>query len=160
MPAEQFEVAQVKPLSLNDLAIKDGVELDKKTVASMIGVPQFLLGVGDFKQEEYNNFIQTKIMQIATEFQQELTSKTIRSPDMYWMLNYRSLYNYTLTEKISAYGQMADRLAIDRNELREAMGMEPRDDMEELLGLENYIPASMLGQQKKLSIKGVEIDGE
>ena len=160
VPAEQFEVAQVKPLSLNDLAIKDGVELDKKTVASMIGVPQFLLGVGDFKQEEYNNFIQTKIMQIATEFQQELTSKTIRSPDMYWMLNYRSLYNYTLTEKISAYGQMADRLAIDRNELREAMGMEPRDDMEELLGLENYIPASMLGQQKKLSIKGVEIDGE
>lgn len=151
VPAEQFEVEQVKPLSLNDLAIKDGMELDKKAVASMIGVPPFLLGVGDFKADEYNNFIQTRIMQIATAIQQELTGKTLRSPELYWMFNYRSLYNYTLTEKVTAYGQMADRLAVDRNELREAMGMEPREDMQELLGLENYIPASMLGKQKKLT---------
>lgn len=151
VPAGQFEVEQVKPLSLNDLAIKDGMELDKKAVASMIGVPPFLLGVGDFKADEYNNFIQTRIMQIATAIQQELTGKTLRSPEFYWMFNYRSLYNYTLTEKVTAYGQMADRLAVDRNELREAMGMEPREDMQELLGLENYIPASMLGKQKKLT---------
>lgn len=151
VPAGQFEVEQVKPLSLNDLAIKDGMELDKKAVASMIGVPPFLLGVGDFKADEYNNFIQTRIMQIATAIQQELTGKTLRSPELYWMFNYRSLYNYTLTEKVTAYGQMADRLAVDRNELREAMGMEPREDMQELLGLENYIPASMLGKQKKLT---------
>ena len=151
VPAGQFEVEQVKPLSLNDLAIKDGMELDKKAVASMIGVPPFLLGVGDFKADEYNNFIQTRIMQVATAIQQELTGKTLRSPEFYWMFNYRSLYNYTLTEKVTAYGQMADRLAVDRNELREAMGMEPREDMQELLGLENYIPASMLGKQKKLT---------
>lgn len=150
IPASQFEVSQIKPLSLNDLAINDGVTIDKRAVAAMIGVPAFILGVGDFKQDEYNNFIQTRIMQIAQVIQQELTAKLLYSPDRYFMFNYRSLYNYTLSEKVTMYSQMADRLAIDRNEFRDAMGLEPREDMKELLGLENYIPAAMLGQQKKL----------
>lgn len=150
IPAAQFEVSQIKPLSLNDLAINDGVTIDKRAVAAMIGVPAFLLGVGDFKQDEYNNFIQTRVMQIAQIIQQELTAKLLYSPDRYFMFNYRSLYNYTLSEKVTMYSQMADRLAIDRNEFRDAMGLEPREDMKELLGLENYIPAAMLGQQKKL----------
>lgn len=151
IPAAQFEVSQIKPLSLNDLAINDGVTIDKRAVAAMIGVPAFLLGVGDFKQDEYNNFIQTRVMQIAQIIQQELTAKLLYSPDRYFMFNYRSLYNYTLSEKVTMYSQMADRLAIDRNEFRDAMGLEPREDMKELLGLENYIPAAMLGQQKKLT---------
>lgn len=151
IPAGQFEVTQVKPLSLNDLAINDGVNIDKRAVAAMIGVPAFLLGVGEFKQDEYNNFIQTRVMQIAQIIQQELTAKLLYSPDRYFMFNYRSLYNYTLSEKVTMYSQMADRLAIDRNEFRDAMGLEPREDMKELLGLENYIPAAMLGQQKKLT---------
>lgn len=151
IPASQFEVSQIKPLSLNDLAINDGVTIDKRAVAAMIGAPAFLLGVGDFKQDEYNNFIQTRVMQIAQIIQQELTAKLLYSPDRYFMFNYRSLYNYTLSEKVTMYSQMADRLAIDRNEFRDAMGLEPREDMKELLGLENYIPAAMLGQQKKLT---------
>lgn len=151
IPAAQFEVSQIKPLSLNDLAINDGVTIDKRAVAAMIGVPAFILGVGDFKQDEYNNFIQTRVMQIAQIIQQELTAKLLYSPDRYFMFNYRSLYNYTLSEKVTMYSQMADRLAIDRNEFRDAMGLEPREDMKELLGLENYIPAAMLGQQKKLT---------
>ena len=45
IPADQFQVEQVRPLSLSDLALSDMVTLEKKTVASILGVPGFVLGV-------------------------------------------------------------------------------------------------------------------
>lgn len=156
IPAEQFSVEQIKPLSLSDLALSDMVTLDKKTVASILGVPPFVLGVGEFKQDEWNNFIDSTIMPIALMVQQELTKKLLYSPDYYFKFNQRSLYTYSLQETISAGAEMVDRMALRRNEWRDWVGLPPDSEMNELLALENYLPADRLGDQGKLVQNGGE----
>ncbi|EGW36471.1 phage portal protein [Desulfosporosinus sp. OT] len=151
IPADLFDVKEVKPLTLNDLALAKNLEIDKRTVAGIFTMPPFLVGVGNFNKEEFNNFIGTQIMSKAKVIEQELTRKLLYSPDLYWRFNPRSLYSYSLTEIIGAGSAMVDRMAMRRNEWREWIGMSPESDMEELLALENYVPADMLGQQKKLN---------
>ena len=150
IPAEAFSVETVKPLSITDLAIKDNLELDKRSVAAMFGVPPFLVGVGTYNEDEYNNFVNTKIMGKAQIIQQELTRKLLISRDWYFKFNPRSLYNYKLAELVQAGQAMVQALAMTRNEWRDWMTLDPREDMEEIIALENYIPADMLGNQKKL----------
>lgn len=156
IPAEQFEVEQIKPLSLSDLAIADVVEIDKKTVASILGVPPFVLGVGDFNREAWNNFISSKIMPLAQMIEQELTKKLLYNPQWFFRFNVRSLYNYSLDETINAGSSMVDRMAMTRNEWRDWIGLPPREGMDDLLALENYLPIDRLGDQKKLINEGGE----
>ena len=156
IPAEQFSVEQVKPLTLSDLALADFVKLDKTTVASILGVPPFVLGVGEFKREAWNSFISTTIMPIAQNIQQELTRKLLYSPDFYFRFNPRSLMNYELEELVKAGAEMVDRIAMRRNEWRDWMGLPPDPDMDELIALENYLPADRLGDQNKLNSGGGE----
>ena len=156
IPAEQFEIEQIKPLSLSDLALADMVQIDKKTVASILGVPPFVLGVGEFKQDEWNNFIDSTIMPVAQSMQQEFTKKLLYSQEYYFKFNPRSLYNYSLQETISAGAEMVDRMAMRRNEWRDWVGLPPDAEMNELLALENYLPANRLGDQGKLVQNGGE----
>lgn len=139
----------MKPLTLSDLAINDTVVLDKKTVASVIGVPPYLLGVGDFNREEWNNFIQTKIRTIALTIQQELTRCLIVSPKWYLMLNYWSLLDYDLKGMSDVLLAGADRGFVNGDEWRDRMHMTPAG-LKEYKILENYIPYSESGNQKKL----------
>lgn len=150
IPSETFSVEQVKPLTLNDLAIKTSLELDKRSVAAIYGVPPFLVGVGDFKRDEFNWFISARVMPRAKAIEQELTKKTLLSPDLYWRFNHRSLYNYDIGELVNAGSAMVDRMAMRRNEWRDWVGLPPDEEMNELLALENYVPADRLGDQKKL----------
>lgn len=156
IPAETFAVEQVKPLSLNDLAIAQNMEIDKRAAASIFGMPPFLVGVGAFNASEFNHFIATRLLHVAQIIEQELTRKLLYSTELYWHFNPRSLYSYSLQEICAIGSAMVDRMAITRNELREWIGLTPRPDMDELLALENYIPADRLGDQKKLKEGGEE----
>lgn len=154
IPAEQFSVEQVKPLSIADLAISDTVTLDKKTVASVLGIPPFVLGVGEYNKDAWNSFIQNTIRPIALSIQQELTNKLLISNEWYFKFNIRSLYDYDLQTVASVYGELRKQGVIDGNELRDALGLSPRDGLNDLVMLENYIPVDKLGNQKKLTQEG------
>ena len=154
LPADQFSVEQIRPLTLSDLALADFVKLDKQTVASILGVPSFVLGVGDFHREAWNNFVNSTIMPIAKMIEQELTKKLINDPNRYFQFNSWSLYSYSITEMVSAGAEMVDRMALRRNEWRGWLSLPPDQDMEELLALENYLPQDRLGDQGKLVQNG------
>lgn len=148
--ADLFDVQQVKPLSLTDLAIKDSVELDLKSAAALTGIPAFELGVGSYNADEHRKFVATSVMYVAQIIQQTLTDGLLYAPDRYISLNPMSLMAYDMTTLVSNGKEMIDRMALRRNEWRGMLGLSPDSEMDELEGLENYIPASMLGQQKKL----------
>lgn len=154
IPAEQFQVEQVRPLSLADLALADNVTLDKRAVAAIVGVPSFLLGVGEYKKEEWNSFVNTTVKSIVTDIQQEMTKKLILSPKWYVRFNIMSLLDWDISTISSVFCALNDRGIVDGNEVRDRIGMSPREGLDELRILENYIPADMSGAQKKLVQEG------
>lgn len=154
IPADEIDVKEIRPLTLNDLAIQEGIELDKKAVASAFGVPAFLVGVGDFNKDEFNNFISTKISSIAQNIQQEFTRKLLLDPKWYFKFNPKSLMQYDINELTDMTSQLVASGSINRNEQRGYFDLAPVEGLDEYVVLENFIPVSKVGDQKKLKQGG------
>lgn len=160
VPSEAMEVTSVKPMSIADLAIKDNLELDKRAVAAMMGIPAFMVGVGAYNDVEYKNFVAAKLPFVTEIIEQELNRGLLIADDLHFRLNKRSLMAYSIGDITSLGQAMVDRMAMRRNEWRDLMDLPPDDEMEELLALENYLPEDRLGDQKKLNPKGGASNGK
>jgi HK97 family phage portal protein len=164
VPASEIDVKEIRPLSLQDLAIQESIELDKKAIASAFGVPAFMVGVGTFNKDEYNNFISSVIMPIAKVIEQEMTKKLVYAPTWYFRFNAKSLMQYNLAELTTHVKEMVAGGMINRNEGRNAFDYSPVDGLNEYVVLENYIPVEDVGKQKKLDnsadLKGGENQSE
>lgn len=150
IPAEQFAVESVKPLTLQDLAISDTMKLNKQAAAAIVGVPPFVVGVGDFNQAAYNNFVNTTVRDIVTGISQEMTKKLILSEKWYIRGNVWSLLDWDIKTIADVFNAEADRGFVSGNEVRDRLNLPPVEGLDELRILENYIPYDMSGNQKKL----------
>ena len=153
IPAEQFDIQQVKPLTLADLAINDSVVINKRMIAALFGVPAWVVGVGEYHKDEWNMFIQTKIMSMAKAIAAELTKKLILNPRWYLTFNVWSLMDYDLESVSNVLLAGSDRGFVNGDEYRDRLHLNPAG-LKEYRVLENYIPVDMSGLQKKLIQEG------
>ena len=155
LPADLVKIEQVKPLTLADLAIKDTVELDKRTVSSILGCPPHFVGIGNYDAKAHNGFVRTDIIHLATVIEQQLTQKLLENPKRYYKISRRRLYDYDLKTLIDIDNSMADRGYLNGDEVREDADRDPIG-LTEYKVLENYIPYDMSGKQSKLAGKEEE----
>ena len=99
---------------------------------------------------EKAEFEEENMFSYVTGIAQEMTRKLIISPQWYIRFNEMSLLDWDLQTIASVFGELRKQGVVDGNEVRDRIGMSPREGLSELVMLENYIPTDKLGDQKKL----------
>lgn len=156
VPGEAIDVKELKPLSIKDLAIPESMELDTKLVAAIVGVTPYMLGADSFNKDAHNNMVATTLPPITQVIEQVLTAGLLWKEELHFVLDYMKLISYD-PESIRSYMyEGKDRGVFNVNECRAVLGYEPIPGGDEYTMLENYIPASMAGKQKKLKEGGEE----
>lgn len=89
-------------------------------------------------------------MPIAKVIEQELSKKITYSPNWYFKFNSKSLMQFDLGELTNHVKEMVGGGLMNRNEGRNHFGLSPVEGLDEFVVLENYIPVSEVGNQKKL----------
>ena len=82
---------------------------------------------------------------------QEMTRKLILNPNWYLKFNTLSLMDWDVTTISQVFGTLYDRGIVTGNEVRDRIGLDPKDDLDKLLVLENYIPIDKAADQLKLA---------
>ena len=142
LPEDIMDVQTVKPLTLKDIAVSESISNNKKTIA------------GTFNREEYNTFIKDKVLSVAHIIEQTLTKQLLVNPNWYFKFNIRSLYSYDFNVMASTGAELYDKGIMTGNEVRGWLDLSPKEGLDDLIILENYIPAEDIGNQKKLNNGG------
>lgn len=149
IPSDLMDVKEVRPLTLADLAISDSVKLSRRSVASLLGCPAYLLGEGNYNAAEWNTFISTKIRAIMTAIEQGLSKAVIEDSSQYITFDWWSLMQYDHDQVSRALLSGARQGFVNGDEWRKYMHLPPAG-LTEYTALENYIPVDMAGNQEKL----------
>lgn len=154
IPAGLLNVEQVRPLTLNDLAINETVEIDKKAIASIFGVPTYKLTGEPYDEKAFNHFIETTVHRVALIIEQEMSRKLLfAESNRFFRFNYKAALSYDFKSLTEAFRPLYTSGVMTANEVRDLFGFPPLEGLDKLVLLENFIDRDDIANQKKLDNK-------
>lgn len=152
-----FSAKEYKASRLKDLNFDELLEQNKKDILSVFEMPLHVLNLDKFDEKAENNFIKNKIIPRLINIEEEMMYTLFSKEELavrFIKFNVNGLLRGTLTERVDYYTKMFQIGAMTQNEIRRREDMNDIEGGDVPLMLENYLPSSLLGQQKKINSEG------